>query len=286
MCLSFAWILATWTGCFAMFLIFLTLTRIVWTHPWLPHSMHLSWQLTGVGVDRGPSEGVSKTKVYRQRGTIWKIQHMQEMAFHVLKKVMNSIFSAETFLFGGRMLAQILRTFSPQFQAVHKIPSGSLSAARKKVARGPPTLFPGQPQVRVVGYSQPPISPREHWPLPTTDKPTMLTISFRSMLNAPNRMDWQAPWPKWGCWCVHKRETRMREKPHEGVKGNTNWAFKTMLQKICWCFTHMCSLELVNNFKTVKKKHEGVQKIQSYVYVIWNVLNMERRHMKKERMFC
>ena len=55
-------------------------------------------------------------------------------------------FTAETGPVECRMLAQILRkAFSPQFQAVHKIPSGSRSAARKKVARGPLTLFPEPP---------------------------------------------------------------------------------------------------------------------------------------------
>ena len=105
----------------------------------------LSVQRTGVGVGRGPCEGVSKIQFYGQRGTIWKIRRLREMAFHAFKKY-GQHFSAEIVPLVCRMLAQILRTaFSPQFQAVHKIPSGNRSAARKKVARGPQPLFPGQP---------------------------------------------------------------------------------------------------------------------------------------------
>ena len=67
------------------------------------------------------------------------------MAFYVLKNT-DSTFTAEAGLLECRMLAKILpAAFSLQFQAVHKIPSGSRSAARKKVASGPLTLFPGQP---------------------------------------------------------------------------------------------------------------------------------------------
>ena len=49
----------------------------------------------------------------------------------------------------------------------------------------------------------------------------------------------------------------MREKPRERVKGNTIWVFRSMLQNIWWCFTHLCWFELVSNFKVVKKNTKG-----------------------------
>ena len=47
----------------------------------------LSAQLTEIGVGRGPCEGVSKIQFYGQRGTIWKIQHLRERAFHAFEKL-------------------------------------------------------------------------------------------------------------------------------------------------------------------------------------------------------
>ena len=52
----------------------------------------LSVQLTGVGVGRGPCEGVSKIQFYGQRGTIWKIQHLRKMVFREFKKLRTAFF--------------------------------------------------------------------------------------------------------------------------------------------------------------------------------------------------
>ena len=60
------------------------------------------------------------------------------------------------------MLAQILRTaFSLQFQAVHKIPSGSRSAAEKKLQGALRLCFPDSLKSELLALPSP-TSPREH----------------------------------------------------------------------------------------------------------------------------
>ena len=116
----------------------------------------LSVQLTGAGVGRGPCEGGLENPILRTERYHLENTASATNGLLCVSKITDSTFTAETGTLECRMLAQILRTaFSPQFQAVHKIPSGSRSAARKKAARGPLTLFPGQPSIRVVGTPTP-----------------------------------------------------------------------------------------------------------------------------------
>ena len=97
----------------------------------------LSIQLTRVGVGKGPCEGVSKINFYGQRGIIWKKTAPAINRLPCVSKIADSNFSAETILLECRMLAQILRTaFFLQFQAVHKAPSRSRSAALTKRCKG------------------------------------------------------------------------------------------------------------------------------------------------------
>ena len=57
-------------------------------------------QQTGVGVGRGPCEGVPKHQFCGQRGPIWKIQDLREMAFHVLRTLRTAFFRIKS-PFGG-----------------------------------------------------------------------------------------------------------------------------------------------------------------------------------------
>ena len=61
----------------------------------------LNVQLTGVGVGKGPCEGVSKIQFYGQRGTLWKIEHLREMAFDALKKELWTTFFRRNSPFGA-----------------------------------------------------------------------------------------------------------------------------------------------------------------------------------------
>ena len=110
-----------------------------------PHISHLhSSQVTqrisvnsrpGLGWAGGLARGSRKSNFTDREAPSGKYSTCANGLPCVLKfKITDSIFSAEAGPLECRMLPQILRTaFSPQFQAVHKIPSGSRSAARKKL---------------------------------------------------------------------------------------------------------------------------------------------------------
>ena len=105
----------------------------------------LNVHLTGVGVGRGPCEGVSKIQFYGQRGTIWKIQHLRKMAFYVFKKLRTAFLPQKQALwsvgcwrkFYGQHFLRSFRLSIKFLLAADPLP--------EKVARGPLTLFPGQP---------------------------------------------------------------------------------------------------------------------------------------------
>ena len=127
-------------------------------------------------------------------------------------KITDSILSAETVLLERRMLALILQAaFSPQFQAVHKFPSSNRPAAQKYTL----ILFPRQPQkCELLG----PTSQREQRLLPTTDKPTLLTIWFGSMLNCAESHRLARSLAQVGMLMCSYRK-KIERKPHEGEKG-------------------------------------------------------------------
>ena len=61
-------------------------------------------RLSRVGVGRAPCEGVSEIQFCRQRGTIWKTQHLRRMTLHMIKKMRTACFRRTSLRspFGGR----------------------------------------------------------------------------------------------------------------------------------------------------------------------------------------
>ena len=80
-------------------------------------------------------------KFYGQRGTIWKMQHLREMVFHVFKKLRTAVFRRNSHKFCGQHFFRSSRPALKFFPAADPLTERRLQGA------------PGQPQLRVVGNS-------------------------------------------------------------------------------------------------------------------------------------
>ena len=141
----------------------------------------LSVQLTGAGVGRGPCEGVSKIQFYGQRGATWKYSTWK-MAFYVFKKLRTAFLPQKQALwsvgcwhkFYGQHFLRIFKLSIKLLPAADPLPEQRLQGALW-------LCFPDSLKSELLALPHL-TSPREHWPLPTTDKLTMLTIWFGRML--------------------------------------------------------------------------------------------------------
>ena len=190
-----------------MFLIwdFLTFTRILWTQALLTQRMSM-YNWLGLRWAGSLVRGSRKSN-FRDREAPSGKYSTCERWLSMRQKITDSIFPAETVHLERMMLAQILRTaFSPQFQAAHKIPSGSWSAARKRLQGALRLCFPDSLTRELLAVPTPllPHVNNDRF-LPLTN-PRCWRSDSEVCQMALSRMDWHAPWPKWGCWCVQRIE--------------------------------------------------------------------------------
>ena len=241
----------------------------------------ISVQLTGAGVDRGPCEGVLKNPILRT-----KRHHLENTGPSrdgLTCGLKNGQFFCWRNIFGvWDASANLQTTFSLHFQTA---PSSRLSI---KFLRQPIRC----PKRGCKGPSHSVSRTASHasW-LPHVNSDCFLALTspqccWRSDSEicwvALSRMDWHAPWPNRGCWCAHRIQTEWEKKTRQGVKGRKHkLGCPDHVTTKTGCFTHLRWLELVSNFKAIKKNTWGFRKICYYLMVMWNVLILQQSETPK-----